>query len=364
MSNLKDERELLSKPGDTILETIEYLRMSQVELADRMGRTPSKINDLISGKEPITVNTAMQLETVLGIDTQFWLNRETLYREKLARIEQDEFLEQCKDWLTRQPLKELKNLGFISAEKNDVEVVNQCLKFYGVVSPQQWESVYIADYAGTQFRKSNAHASALGSMAAWLRIGELEVQKLNIPEFSKDNFKKSLDLIKDIARQQPEDFAIKLKEICLGVGVALVYSTSFPKAPISGAARWVGGRPLIQMTDRYKTNDHFWFTFFHEAAHILLHGKKDVFIEEFEVVENNEEKEDEANNFAGNNLLPKSAIDDLPQQITDQDIRRLAKQYATHPGIVVGRLQKLNLVSKTFGNDFKMKVNLEYVMKM
>ena len=82
MSKLKDERELLSKPGDTILETIEHIKMSQVELAERMGKTPSKINDLISGKEPITRVTAFQLEKVLGIDAQFWLNREMLYREK------------------------------------------------------------------------------------------------------------------------------------------------------------------------------------------------------------------------------------------------------------------------------------------
>ena len=99
MSKLVDERELLSKPGDTILETIEHVKMSQVELAERMGKTPSKINDLISGKEPITLTTALQLEKVLGIDAQFWLNREMLYREKLLRLEQEEAVEKYVDWL-------------------------------------------------------------------------------------------------------------------------------------------------------------------------------------------------------------------------------------------------------------------------
>src|SRR5690242_15636910 len=99
MFNAKAERELLSKPGDTILGQLDHLKMTQAELAERMGKTPSKINDIISGKEPITVNTAIQLERVLGIDAQFWLNRETLYREKLTRIEQEELLLQCKEWL-------------------------------------------------------------------------------------------------------------------------------------------------------------------------------------------------------------------------------------------------------------------------
>jgi HTH-type transcriptional regulator/antitoxin HigA len=300
----------------------------------------------------------------LGIQAQFWLNREALYREKLARIEQEEFLEQCKEWLQQQPVKELKSLGYIKTEKAGPEMVNECLQFYGVVSPNQWESIYINDYATTNFRKSSAHATALGSMAAWLRIGELELQKIKIPEFSKENFKKSLELIRTIIKEHPEDFAIKLKDICFEAGVAIIYSMNMPKAPISGAARWIGGQPLIQMTDRYKTNDHFWFTFFHEAAHILLHGKKDVFIEDFEGVENNQAKEDEANEYAGNMLLPKSSIENLPDKITEMDIRKLAKQYNTHPAIVVGRLQKLDLVPRTFGNQFKMTVNLDYVMKV
>src|ERR1700727_2151017 len=114
MSNkLKDERELLSKPGDTILETIEYIKMSQAELAERMGKTPSKISDLIAGKEPITMATALQLEKVLGIDAQFWLNREMLYREKLSRLDQEEALTGYMDWLTIQPVKELKKFGYL-----------------------------------------------------------------------------------------------------------------------------------------------------------------------------------------------------------------------------------------------------------
>jgi len=79
-------------------------------------KTPSKINDIISGKEPITTATALQLEKVLGIDASFWLNRESLYREKLSRIEQEEFLEQCKEWLNDQPIKELKSCGYIKTE--------------------------------------------------------------------------------------------------------------------------------------------------------------------------------------------------------------------------------------------------------
>jgi len=360
-SKLKDERELLSKPGDTISETLEHIKMSQVELSERMGRTPSKVNDIILGKEPITVATAIQLEKVLGIDAQFWLNRESIYREKLSRIEQEEALEECKDWLKSQPIVELKKCGYIKTEKIGTAMVEECLKFYGVAAPSQWESIYIDQYVSSAFRKSEVHKSTLSSMAAWLRIGELEMRKLNLNLFDKDIFRQTLVEIKTLIRPHPEDFAEKLQEYCSKAGVALVYTICIQKAPISGVARWVGGNPLIQLTDRYKSNDQFWFTFFHEAGHILLHGKKDVFIEDFEQFNVDAKKEAEADEFANKQLLPENLLAELPEPITEKDIRKVAHKYNTHAAIVLGRLQRLRKVPFSFGATLKIKVMLDYM---
>ncbi len=85
---LQAEQELISPPGDDILETIEHLKMTRAELAARLGKTIQNVNDLISGKEAITLNTAMKLEKVLGISAEYWMNREKRYRAKLTRIEE------------------------------------------------------------------------------------------------------------------------------------------------------------------------------------------------------------------------------------------------------------------------------------
>jgi HTH-type transcriptional regulator/antitoxin HigA len=364
MSNTKDERELLSKPGDTILETLEEIRMTQSELAKRMGKTPSKINDLIAGKEPITTTTAFQLEKVLGIDVQFWLNREALYREKLTRLEQEEALEECIDWLKQQPVKQLKETGFVKSNKVGPAMVDELLKFYAVDSPKEWETVYVHDCDSVSFRSSKAYTTALTSLTAWLRLGEIAMRRIELPEYNKEDFKNSLNEILKLVEIHPEDFAEQLQEIVRVVGVALVYTPGFPHAPLSGAARWVGGNPLIQLTDRYKFNDQFWFTFFHEAGHILLHGKKNVFIEEFDTTLTDEEKEREANDFAAEWLLPESFSKDLPAgPITERDIRIIARRYKTHPAVVLGRLQRLKKVEHYFGSGLKMKVDLTYHIK-
>ncbi|HRI33378.1 MAG TPA: helix-turn-helix domain-containing protein [Saprospiraceae bacterium] len=359
MSSIQEERELLSKPGDVIAETIDYIKMTQVELAERMGKTPSKVNDIISGKEPITIATALQLEKVLGIDASFWLNRELIYRQKLTRIEQEEALEDCIDWLKLQPITELKKCGYITQTRIGTTMAEECLKFYGVATPVQWQSVYANQYISSSFRKSVAHETTLSAMTAWLRIGELEMRKLKLNEYSKDKFKDALSEIRILVRKQPEEFASILQDLCLKAGVSIVYTLCISKAPASGAARWIGGNPLIQLTDRYKSNDQFWFTFFHEAGHILLHGKKEVFIEDFEGYVMDEEKEKEADNFANKWLLGDDISKEFSGVITEVDIKAVARKYDTHPAIVLGRLQYLKMVPYSFGTSLRLKVFLD-----
>ena len=355
---IKDELDLLSKPGDTIYETLEYLQMSQAELALRMGKTPSKINDLITGKEPITINTAMQLEKVLGISTQFWLNRESIYREKLARLEQEEFLEECIGWLKNQPVAELRKLGHLKADKISTAMVDECLQFYGVSNPTQWETIYVSQYATTSFRKNDNYTQKLSSMAAWLRIGEIEIRKYNLKAYDKELFKVNLTNIRRLVKDHPEDFAEELQRLCMEAGVGLIYSASISKAPISGAVRWIGNNPVIQLTDRYKLNDLFWFAFFHEAGHVLLHGKKNIFIENFTDYKADVNKEKEADEFANKWLLPVDVTKEFTNGIDENEIKKVARKYSTHPAIVLGRLQYLKIVPYSFAITLKAKIDL------
>ncbi|NBP06535.1 MAG: HigA family addiction module antitoxin, partial [Bacteroidetes bacterium] len=52
-----------------------------------------KLNELINGKAAITQDTAIKLEYVLGIPSDFWLALEKKYQEDLLKIERLEFLQ-------------------------------------------------------------------------------------------------------------------------------------------------------------------------------------------------------------------------------------------------------------------------------
>lgn len=355
------EREVLSPPGDTILETIEEMEMTQAELSERMGRPKERINTLIKGKDALTYDTAIQLERVLGIPVNFWMNREAEYREALARIEEQEKLQNDLEWLDRFPLASMKKLGWIRNSRKVVDTLRELLIYFRVASVNDWEEIYMQEEKQVAFKISLKHTSHPGAVAAWLRQGEIQLEKLELPKYNEGSFRNALNTtIRKLAWRQTETFANDLQQIAGESGVAVVYTPSLKKATICGAARWVYDKPLIQLSDRYKKNDSFWFSFYHESAHILLHPKKSMFLEEVEGFSIDEEKENEANEFAERTLFPKRYLNKLITQsfILESLILQFAEQAQIHPGIIVGQLQHKGKLEKQFLNYLKVKVSL------
>lgn len=357
---LQLERELLSPPGDTIQESLDEMGMSQAELAERIGRPKEKINDIIKGREPITTPTAHKLEKALGVSASFWLNRETEYRRQLYEIEQKEFLQTCVDWLKGFPVLAMKKLGWLPDVKEKPVLADRLLSFFSVASPREWATIYVKQEISVAFRISLVNTQNPEAISAWLRMGELTAKELKLQEYDKAKFRNCLAEIKELAYRQPAGFADKLQAICGGCGVAVVYVSTLPKAPISGATRWFRGRPLIQLSGMYKTNDHFWFTFFHEAGHILLHGKKDVFLEDVKGTEENQLKEEEANEFAMKCLLPEEELQQVLKTapLTTEAILQYADKFRTPAGVIIGQLQHKGFINYTDGNHLRTRVDL------
>ena len=100
--------------------------------------------------------------------------------------------------------------------------------------------------------------------------------------------------------------------------------------------------------------DTTWFTFYHEAGHILLHSKREVFIDEMPgstEVSHDPQKEDEANIFAEDSLIRRRSWDafvDRKDYTSEAGITAFAREMQIHPGIVVGRLQFKDLVPYSY----------------
>jgi HTH-type transcriptional regulator/antitoxin HigA len=72
-------------PGSVLKDEIDFIGMTQKELADQMGRPAQAISEIVNGKKSVTPETALELEKVLGIEAHIWVNLEAGYRLTLAR---------------------------------------------------------------------------------------------------------------------------------------------------------------------------------------------------------------------------------------------------------------------------------------
>jgi addiction module HigA family antidote len=346
-------------PGETLAEKLEELEMGPKEFAVRTAKPEKTIIAILKGTSSITPEMAVQFEHVLKIPAHFWLNIQRNYDEYLARQKRNELLSESIDWTKQFPLTEMIKLGWITANSSFEGKTASLLTFFSISNHKAWEDYYLNQQLKVAFRISLSHTKKPYAISAWLRKGDLQAAELSSKEYNEKSFKDALPVIKSIMAHHPEDFFKKLQSICLTAGVKVVHTPCLPKAPIVGSTRWLNDTPLIQLSGRYKRNDSFWFTFFHEAGHILLHGKKDIFLEKIDYSDYDKEKEEEADNFAVKWTLTSDEEQEIINSapLTEPDIISFAKKFNTHPAIIIGRLQHDKLISYGLGRQFFKPVN-------
>lgn len=324
-------------PGDTLTEVLAERGMSQADLARRTGLSTKHVNQIIVGAASITAETALRLEKVTGVSARFWTNLEAQYREARSRLEESAALEADIPWLKDVPVKHLQKRGLLP-RVSGVELVRAALAFFGVATRDAWTTVWAAP---TAYRKSRVHDSDPYALATWLRIGELEATSVETKPFDRRALRDAIQQLRQLTTLAPDDWNPRLITICASVGVVVVFEPEVPGSRVCGAVRWLDSdRALVMMSLRHKWADVFWFSFFHEIAHVLLHDRKRLtFVDGPPENGEHDDLELEANAFASRTLIPTEYDHQLPLLRTTAAIRAFAEEIDIHPGIVVGRLQ-------------------------
>jgi len=350
----------VTHPGKTLEEKLEDLEMGPKEFALRSGKPEKTITAILKGDSSITADMAVLFEHVTKIPANYWMNHQRNYDEYISRVKYQQVIEKAVIWADKFPLQQMIRLGWIEKHSSKTETTEQLLAFFGVASDQAWEDYYFNQQLKVAFRISLKQVSDPYAISAWLRKGELSAQQVHHQAYSEKELKAALPVLKSLMATQPEDFFQQLQAICLKAGVKVVYTPSISQAPINGATRWLNDSPLILLTGRGKRNDIFWFSFFHEVGHILLHGKKEIFLEEIEYQDKDLEKEKEADAFAVKWTFSQDEETELLKKIPRkvEGIYAYAKKINTHPGLIIGRLQHKKYVPFTFGKQFFKKIEL------
>lgn len=334
----------VSSPGDTVIDILNERSISLPDFANDIGLPIEAVNDLIQGRTVITLNFARKLQKTLGASVEFWLNRDYQYRKDIARFKESE-----DEWINQLPVEDMIKFRWISPVNSETEKIIQYLNYFNVPSIEAWYQKYEGIMQKVAFKRTYAYESKPASVATWLRQGEIISEGIECKDWDPVSFRLSLLTIRQLTKEKdPKIFIPKLVHYCSDSGVALVIVPTPKGCPVSGATRFINPqKALMLLSFRYRTDDHFWFTFFHEAGHLLLHGNKELFLESDDYPFLLEEEE--ANEFAENLLIPVKYKQELLQMKPEfLEILRFARKVNISPGIIVGQLQHYGIIPSKY----------------
>ncbi|RLD84776.1 MAG: XRE family transcriptional regulator [Bacteroidetes bacterium] len=347
-------------PCETLNEKLEEMRMSRKEFALRTGKPEKTIVAVLKGESSVTPEMAVMFENITKIPAHFWLNKQARFNEYKARLNRKHDIEKAEEWTRSFPYSEMAKSNWVPSTRKIEEKTINLFEYFAVSTHKAWEKLYMESELKVAAYASLKHTHEPHAISSWLRQGELQAEQIQAPDFNKKEFKNALHSIKDIMAKHPDDFFVQLQRLCLQAGVKVFYTPKLPKVPISGSTRWIKSTPIIQLTARYRQNDRFWFTFYHEAGHILLHGKKYISLENIDFSEADPEKEQQAHYFAEEWTFSKEQEAEViaAKPLTKNAIIVFSEKFNTHPAMIIGRLQHKELIPYSVGREFIKSIDL------
>ena len=344
----------VSAPGRTVSELLRCQQLSHNEFAKRTQLELSDVKTLLNGTLPITLEIAERLQNSVGGSLEFWLARDFQYREDSERL-----FSLAKDWVRQLPVSDMRRFGWFEVTPTPAQEAKCCLDFFDVSTVDEWHQKY--DYLADTvlFRKTPNFESRPAAVAAWLRKGEIESEKQKTKTWNSIRFESALQAARQLTRKKdPAVFLSALRELCNECGVALVIVRTPSGCPASGATRFLSrSKAMMLLSFRHLSDDHFWFSFFHEAAHLLLHHPERFELEG--VGDTTATKELEANQFAQDLIVPPKFRKELEQLTSNSfDIIRFARKVGVSPGLIVGQLQYQGILG--FNQQNRLKRRFEW----
>jgi Zn-dependent peptidase ImmA (M78 family)/plasmid maintenance system antidote protein VapI len=327
-------------------------------LADQIREHAETISGILAGKVAIDENLAARLAKYVGGTKAFWMKRQAAYDIALSRAAAAIPSDVADAWLKQFSSKVLADSGLNRRAGTKQDTIKSFIAFFGVSNPSDWEKRYAGFPGDVAFRNTPAFETNRAALAVWLRQGELEAAKITTAKWNALQLRESIPRLRKLSKwKSPADFAPALRAICASAGVAVVFVRAPQGCRASGASRFISpDKAVVVLSFRHLSDDHFWFTFFHELAHLLLHGRNSTFVDHDDTVRS--EREDEANTFSANALVPLHRHDELMSLRPKMEpVVRFAVSVGVAPGIIVGQMQHFGCIGREKLNFLKRRYN-------
>lgn len=341
-----DQPRWVSSPGDTIASLLHDRGLSLEDLADRAELSDPDARRILTGELTITSKIALVLHGLIGGSPDFWMRRSIQYTESLHWVQAD-------DIASALPLNQLVEFGWLKPQRDWIAAAQEVLDYFDVADANEWRRRWGRTVAAAHYRAAQAFEPDEIAVAAWLRQVELRASSMQLSAWNPEYFREALQQLRRLTSQRdPQRFLPALQQIAASAGVAVVIERPPQGCSINGAVlQTADGRHVIGLTARYLADDQLWFTFFHEAGH-LLHGTDgEAVLDDLDQPPEND-AERAANDFARDIIL--NGIDLATIDHRDhRDIARAAQRLQIAPGLLVGQLQHADVIAASHFNRLR-----------
>lgn len=337
-------------PGETIREQLENRDMSQKELSKRMDMSEKHISHLINGKVELTHDVALRLESVLGLPAKFWNNLEAQYREKEARVKAELEAEEEAGIAREFPYPAMARNGWVPEARAVMQKVLNLRAFFQVARLGVLEELCLP---GIAYRAVGNGKKSDYALVAWSQQARIEAVKTEVAPINVEKLRENLGAIRALTVLDPSLFSSELKRLLAECGIAIVFLPHIGGSFLHGATFVSGKYIVLGLTVRGRDADRFWFSLFHELCHVL---EGHIFSNELSELDT----ERAADAFARDTLIPPKAYDRFIQEknYNSLAVAAFADSIGIAPGIVVGRLQKENVIPFSWHHDLKTQYQL------
>lgn len=336
---------IATPPGATIKEQLNDRGMSQKEFAARMDMSEKHISKLINGDVQLTTEVAVRLEVVLGVPAKFWSNLEAIYREKLIKVEAENAMDVDEALAKQLPYSEMARYGWVPETRNSKEKVIYLRKYFEVVELSLLENNQITRIACRRLVVTEKSDFAL---LAWVQEAKRKARDIETLPINMKGLMNIIPEIREMTVLKPKEFCSKLMKMLSECGIALVFLPYLKGSLSQGASFMDGNKIVVELTTRDKDADEFWFSLFHELAHIILGhiGQTDG---------TSEQDEKAADSWSRDTLISEKDFLEFVQRrnYSASNICEYAKKLGIAPGILVGRLQNEGCIKHSMLNELK-----------
>ena len=322
--------------GEYLKDYLEYNKISQTEFALRMGVTQKHINDIISGRQKITLEVAASIERLTGISSSFIILVENVRYIEEELTKEYGSVENINKMLKEDYcLNELKRKKWISFkdETNPIQLSIDILDFLKVrnfVAHNNLKNYVLFKKTGEDYNK----------LALWIaRCDELSSKQI-VNEYDNSKFN---ELIKELLKYSyTANYEIyKICKILNSYGILFVSEKALSGTKVRGCFKVKAKTPAIYITSNYSGKDSFYFELFHELGHC----KSDYNMAQNKtIIDGDEEREKRADQFALEVMISNDAWCEILKDISENSLLEISKKYRIPMSFIVGRLAKNNFI--------------------